>query len=533
MINLNTNNDIPNVKILFIVVADKQYFIGCVAAVNSILNYHPSAEIAIIDYSSNNENGLTSYQKNFLTQKNNIKIYNNNDFNKDSRVTGAWQYKTYSMSDMLQSNLYDIIIGIDSDCYIVSNLNDIISQCLKDGKIRGGKDGKGQYYDSSYNCYGIKPNTLNNKYMSTSIYFVPNNDINKAIFNDASIYTNTAIYGPQTTKIYPGHGDQGVLNATIFKHTNGDNVDLLDNELWSMHWVFDQIISTYNNGEFINKSFQNLPIRAVHTTNCKIWTKDYNKKYNINQEWLYAEFLNFLFLGTLCLVKDKDFTNIVGSEYNYLMIDLINNKDKIIVLNKDLFKIWDNISYEFINLLFSNNKLHRMMPLHSESSMHRYINLVKSLPNYSKILEIGSYRGGSILTLALATFYKFFDYHSIESFMGNEDNTVDGWELPKISDYLYQTKQIFPFLNIKTHKISSINGSLLFPELYFDFIFIDGNHSAENVYEDIQAWMPKLKYNGIIAGDDFSWGSVRKGLENTGYTFYNGNDLWWIVKKEA
>jgi predicted O-methyltransferase YrrM len=43
----------------------------------------------------------------------------------------------------------------------------------------------------------------------------------------------------------------------------------------------------------------------------------------------------------------------------------------------------------------------------------------------------------------------------------------------------------------------------LFPDEYFDFIFIDADHSYEAVIRDIESWWPKIKKGGMFAGDDF------------------------------
>ena len=45
---------------------------------------------------------------------------------------------------------------------------------------------------------------------------------------------------------------------------------------------------------------------------------------------------------------------------------------------------------------------------------------------------------------------------------------------------------------------SFINSSL-------DFVYIDGNHQYSSVIEDLNIWYPKVKYRGIIAGDDYKY----------------------------
>jgi hypothetical protein len=45
----------------------------------------------------------------------------------------------------------------------------------------------------------------------------------------------------------------------------------------------------------------------------------------------------------------------------------------------------------------------------------------------------------------------------------------------------------------------SYNTYSRFPDEYFDFIYIDGNHSYDAVKDDLIKWYPKLKKGGLIA----------------------------------
>jgi len=48
----------------------------------------------------------------------------------------------------------------------------------------------------------------------------------------------------------------------------------------------------------------------------------------------------------------------------------------------------------------------------------------------------------------------------------------------------------------------------MFPDGYFDFVYIDAGHDYENVMKDLTAWFPKVRKGGLICGDDFVDGII-------------------------
>ena len=56
---------------------------------------------------------------------------------------------------------------------------------------------------------------------------------------------------------------------------------------------------------------------------------------------------------------------------------------------------------------------------------------------------------------------------------------------------------------VKIIRNFSYEGSLDFPDEYFDFIYIDAAHDYDSMVEDINAWWPKLKPGGIFSGHDY------------------------------
>lgn len=53
-----------------------------------------------------------------------------------------------------------------------------------------------------------------------------------------------------------------------------------------------------------------------------------------------------------------------------------------------------------------------------------------------------------------------------------------------------------------------------FPDKHFDWVYIDGGHDYKNCYQDIIAWLPKLKDRGVIAGHDWYFDSVRDAVRD-------------------
>jgi FkbM family methyltransferase len=52
-------------------------------------------------------------------------------------------------------------------------------------------------------------------------------------------------------------------------------------------------------------------------------------------------------------------------------------------------------------------------------------------------------------------------------------------------------------------RMDSALSANLFPDEYFDFIYIDADHSYGGVVRDIEAWWPKIKKGGLFCGDDY------------------------------
>lgn len=82
-----------------------------------------------------------------------------------------------------------------------------------------------------------------------------------------------------------------------------------------------------------------------------------------------------------------------------------------------------------------------------------------------------------------------------------------------------------------------VNAAKLFPDNYFDFVYIDANHSTESCYADIMAWYPKVKKGKFLVGHDYRRGF---GVVDAVNKFVKDNKLkliflppstWAVIKK--
>lgn len=123
---------------------------------------------------------------------------------------------------------------------------------------------------------------------------------------------------------------------------------------------------------------------------------------------------------------------------------------------------------------------------------------------YAKIAEIGVWKGW-FLNGIFCNCPEITEYWGIDSW--NVKN-VPGDPLPIATQkewtaiYLKVCNVLKYYYQLKIIKADSIEAAKIFPEGYFDFVFIDGDHSYESVRDDVKAWTPLIRKGGMITGHD-------------------------------
>jgi len=80
------------------------------------------------------------------------------------------------------------------------------------------------------------------------------------------------------------------------------------------------------------------------------------------------------------------------------------------------------------------------------------------------------------------------------------------------------------------YRCDSVDGAKFFEDNSVDFCFIDAGRSYKNVYADLNAWYPKIKNQGILAGHDFG-GTIAEAVKQfclDKNLSYNNNYSFWI-----
>lgn len=506
----------------FVTITDYDFFPGTLATVGSVREFAPNADVYVVQ---NDNNPLSAPQAACFDQIDRVRLLHSSRFAMPGRLIGAWELKAYAVHDL--SNEYEVIIGIDSDCLLCSDVNDEVTRCFERGCFLGGKDGDGADYDASYQAYGIQTPACNSRYMSTSLFFCAVNDANEQILRRWVDCCNKAIFNH--TGPYPGHGDQGVLNAVLYSANRLHSIELLENPLWSQHWVYWDSIVEFDDGRFRNHSAGGRKQRSFHCGGDeKYWVRAHRDRVltsNPLQTYPYVWFLAMFWFGAARNWK-LDPYQLLPPASHHLTEDLVNFLPQIVQIYPPAKDLWEQLTDEVIDRTL--NGIPRAMSL-GGGSMTEVIRLITSNPGIRRYVEIGGYEGGSILALALRFANRDLHFYCVESFMGNLDGTMDGHPLPSRKRF-FQNLARYPGLRVTLIPGDSPLAATLFDDGSVDCVFIDGCHETLRVLRDIDSWQTKLSSTGIMAGDDYGWESVRRAIhERFGrVNVMPSGDVWWV-----
>ena len=143
--------------------------------------------------------------------------------------------------------------------------------------------------------------------------------------------------------------------------------------------------------------------------------------------------------------------------------------------------------------------------------------LIPLLPARNRFLEIGSYEGRSAAWIVENMMdEKGGHVDCVDTWGGGEEHTTD--DMRGTEERFSQNMQLAIRNTRHTYfKIKKTSTDALAQLIYdrvppYDFIYIDGAHTADQVLQDACMAWPLLKVDGIMVFDDYLWGSPRDVL---------------------
>jgi hypothetical protein len=140
---------------------------------------------------------------------------------------------------------------------------------------------------------------------------------------------------------------------------------------------------------------------------------------------------------------------------------------------------------------------------------HFYKEAVEKYPTESHFVEVGSWKGKSTSFMAVEIINsgKNIKFDCVDTWQGsldeephrNDPSIING---TLYDEFLKNTNSVKHIIN--PIRLTSIEASKLYDNNSLDFVLIDASHIYQDVYDDINSWLPKIKIGGTLAGDDYS-----------------------------
>jgi hypothetical protein len=82
-------------------------------------------------------------------------------------------------------------------------------------------------------------------------------------------------------------------------------------------------------------------------------------------------------------------------------------------------------------------------------------------------------------------------------------------------------------------KMFSVEAATRVPDRSLDFVYLDANHTYEGLWADLEAWVPKVKVGGLIAGHDYHQFRRSRGIRVIEavqqYTHVHNIKPWFVL----
>lgn len=257
----------------FSIVSDNRFFTGLLANLGSIFAYYErDVRVFVIGH------GLTSEQQSLLGRHplgSALTVLDTRDFAYSPH--GCWEAKQQCASELVAE--VETLCLLDADLVLLSRVDDVFD-LAEQGKIVSSQDGAGITYDESYAVYhralvGQRRPYVNSGFLAMNL---------RQHWDLVALWAFTSRFagyspGKGIPFGFPGHGDQGLLNAIITQLGRNDAVHVLPENTWcnSAGWRDGRAVRIESrNGDKLVVRHQpgNEIQRLLHSTGPKWWTDE-------------------------------------------------------------------------------------------------------------------------------------------------------------------------------------------------------------------------------------------------------------------
>lgn len=171
-----------------------------------------------------------------------------------------------------------------------------------------------------------------------------------------------------------------------------------------------------------------------------------------------------------------------------------------------VYKLIKNFFSKFKLLSKTLRKVWFLLPMNS----HPREQILALVPKNSICAEIGVWKGAyskKILKIVNPAKLHLIDpWEFLDQFPGRWYGGSIAKDQADMDIILNKVQSFFRnYENVSINRGYSNIILLDFPDSYFDWVYIDGNHEYEYVLDDLKLSYEKVKPNGFILGDDYNW----------------------------
>jgi len=173
-------------------------------------------------------------------------------------------------------------------------------------------------------------------------------------------------------------------------------------------------------------------------------------------------------------------------------------------------------------------------------SHHKVIIDLINERNIGKMVELGVWRCGlvkwtlrlcpNIQEIWLVDPFKIFPIKSTSRMSKLTEQDWDKYYSRTCRYMAYSSK-------VRTMRLKSLEAVTLFPDSYFDLVYIDTTHQYLDTLSEIKVWLPKVKKGGILGGHDYETtrvehAGVKKAVDEIlgEGNIRKGEDMVWLYQ---